>query len=92
MAEAHCIEAAVKERQPLGLCPKPRDFWRHGSGVRSVKEKPLTGFAVRGMVLDRRTVDLVIPCRVASPQSPTPFHQTGVSVARDRKYENETLQ
>ena len=22
-----------------------------------------------------RTVDLVIPCRVASPQSPTPFHQ-----------------
>ena len=24
----------------------------------------------------RRAIDLVIPCRVASPQSPTPFHQT----------------
>jgi hypothetical protein len=63
-----------------GALPQTPGFLRHGSGVRYVKEKPLTGFVVRGLVLDRRTVDLAIPCRVASPQSPAPFHQTGVSV------------
>jgi hypothetical protein len=26
-------------RQPMGLCPKPRDLLGHNSGVRSVKEK-----------------------------------------------------
>jgi len=31
-------------RQPMGLCPKPRDFLRHSSGVRSVKEKAPDGF------------------------------------------------
>ena len=29
----------------------------------------------------RRTFDLAIPCRVASPQSPTPFHQVSVRLA-----------
>ena len=28
-----------------------------------------------GLMHLRRTVGLAIPCRVASPQSPTPFHQ-----------------
>ena len=30
-----------------------------------------------------RTIGLVIPCQVASPQSLTPFHQAGRSVTRD---------
>jgi hypothetical protein len=40
-----------------------------------IKEKPRMAFTIRGLMHPRRTVDLVIPCRVASPQSPTPFHQ-----------------
>ena len=33
------------------------------------------GFDHQGPDAPSRTVGLVIPCRVASPQSPTPFHQ-----------------
>ena len=40
-----------------------------------IKEKPLMAFTTRSLMHPRRTVDLVIPRRVASPQSPTPFHQ-----------------
>ena len=40
-----------------------------------MKERPPMTFTTRGLMHPRRTVDLVIPCRVASPQSPTPFHQ-----------------
>ncbi len=32
-----------------------------------------------------RTIGLVIPCQVASPQSLTPFHQAGRSVTRIMK-------
>ena len=39
-----------------------------------IKERPPMAFTIRGLTHHRRTVDLVIPCRVASPQSPTPFH------------------
>jgi hypothetical protein len=40
-----------------------------------IEERPLMALIIRGLMHPRRTVDLVIPCRVASPQSPTPFHQ-----------------
>jgi hypothetical protein len=40
-----------------------------------IKKKAPKGFANRGPMHRRRTIDLVIPCQVASPQSPTPFHQ-----------------
>jgi hypothetical protein len=40
-----------------------------------IKERPPMAFTTRGLMHPRRTVDLVIPCRVASPQSPIPFHQ-----------------
>ena len=40
-----------------------------------IKERPPMAFTIRGLMHPRRTVDLVIPCRVASPQGPTPFHQ-----------------
>ena len=40
-----------------------------------IKERPPMAFTTRGLMHLRRTVDLVIPCRVASPQGPTPFHQ-----------------
>jgi len=54
-----------------------RDFLRHSSGVRWVikKKSRASLTAARDRVHHRRTVGLVIPCRVASPQSPTPFHQ-----------------
>jgi len=42
-----------------------------------IKERPPMAFTIKGLTHHRRTVDLVIPCRVASPQSPTPFHQAG---------------
>jgi len=40
-----------------------------------IKERPPMAFTIRGLMHPWRTVDLVIPCRVAAPQSPTPFHQ-----------------
>jgi hypothetical protein len=42
-----------------------------------MKKEALTkrGLASKGLMHLRRTVGLAIPCRVASPQSPTPFHQ-----------------
>jgi hypothetical protein len=46
------------------------------------KRRPLASIAVRGPMHHRRTVGLAIPCQVASPQSLTPFHQTGASLAR----------
>jgi hypothetical protein len=49
-----------------------------------IKERPPMAFTTRGPMHPRRTVDLVIPCRVASPQSPTPFHQ----VASDQLRQN----
>ena len=39
------------------------------------QERPPVALTIRGLMHHRRTVGLVIPCRVASPQSPTPFHQ-----------------
>ena len=39
------------------------------------RERPPVALTSRGLMHHRRTVGLVIPCRVASPQSPTPFHQ-----------------
>jgi hypothetical protein len=39
------------------------------------KKRPPMAFTTRGLMHSRRTVDLGIPRRVASPQSPTPFHQ-----------------
>ena len=44
-------------RQPLGLCPRPRDFFRHGSGVRSFKN----GFGLRSLPEARCNVGA--PCR-----------------------------
>ncbi len=40
-----------------------------------IQEKPPMAFTTRGLMHPRRTVDLVIPWRVASPQGPPPFHQ-----------------
>jgi len=40
-----------------------------------IKEVAPGGFHLRGLMHPQRTVGLVIPCRVASPQSPAPFHQ-----------------
>ncbi len=40
-----------------------------------IEERPPMAPTIRGLMHSRRTLDLVIPCRVASPQSPTPFHQ-----------------
>ena len=31
-----CLQRLIVGRQSLGLCPRPRDFLRHGSGVRVV--------------------------------------------------------
>ena len=45
----------------------------------------LVELAARGPMHQRRTVGLVIPCQVASPQSLTPFHQTPTSVTRNMK-------
>jgi hypothetical protein len=49
------------------------DFLRHGSGVRWHEKAP-DHQCVRGHKRHRRTIGRIIPCRVASPQSPTPFH------------------
>ena len=38
-------------------------------------KQPLAVLTTRGVMHHRRTVSLIIPCQVASPQSPTPFHQ-----------------
>jgi hypothetical protein len=43
-----------------------------------IKKWPPMAFTIGGLMHRRRTVDLVIPCRVASPQSPTPFHQVAL--------------
>ena len=45
-------------------------------------KRPLTNFVARGLVHYRRTVGLAIPCQVASPQSLTLFHQTGLRITR----------
>ncbi len=42
-----------------------------------IEEKPPMAFTTRGLMHPRHTVNLIIPCRVASPQSPTPFHEAG---------------
>jgi hypothetical protein len=49
-----------------------------------IKEGPPMAFTVSGLMYARRTVDLVIPWRVASPRSPTPFHR----VASDELRQN----
>ncbi len=43
-----------------------------------IRERPPMVFYPQGLMHPRRTVDLVIPCRVASPQSPIPFHQVAL--------------
>ncbi len=43
-----------------------------------IRERPPMAFTIRDLMHPRRTVDLVIPCRVASPQSLTPFHQVAL--------------
>ena len=50
------------------------DFRRHDSGVRRHQGTAPMALAIRDLMHPRRTVNLVIPCRVASPQSPTPLH------------------
>ena len=60
----------------LGLCPRPQDFQgmaRVSNGA--AEEEPLAGRTRQGLMHRWRTVGLSIPCRVASPQSPTPFPQ-----------------
>jgi hypothetical protein len=44
--------------------------------IANIIKRPLTTFIVKGLAHYRLTVGLVIPCQVASPQSPIPFHQT----------------
>src|ERR1700733_9974615 len=46
------------------------------SGVRWQRKRPCPTIVDRGHLEKRHrpTIDRVIPCRVASPQSPTPFH------------------
>jgi hypothetical protein len=39
-------------------------------------------FHMRGLMHSRRNVGLVIPCRVASPQHPAPFHQAASNKSR----------
>ena len=57
------------------------DFLRHGSGVRWVLERAaLAVDSVRAAVRHRRALGLAIPCRVASQQSSTPFHQATTSI------------
>jgi hypothetical protein len=68
----------VPERRLLGgQPPNPRDFLRHGSGVRLAGKEGGPAIRVGGGAEERRrrTVGLAIPRRVASPQSPTPFRQ-----------------
>jgi hypothetical protein len=80
----------LSSRPPMGLCPTPRDFRRHSSGVRSSKrKKPLTALVVRGLVLGRRTIGLAIPGQGASSQSLTPIHQTGKEC--DKYYEKRAF-
>jgi hypothetical protein len=80
-----CNEGGGRGDSRWGFAPNPGIFARLGSGARSAKEKPLTAFVVRGLVLDRRTLNLAIPWQVASPQSLTPFHQMGTRVTRKMK-------
>ena len=57
------------------------DFLRHDSGVRwFLKRAVLAAGSDETAVRHRRALDLAIPRWVASPQSPTPFHQTTVSI------------
>ncbi len=60
------------------------DFLRHGSGVQWVDRGRLSWQprppGQRGVI--DAPFDLVIPCRVASQQSPTPFHRTQVTIER----------
>jgi hypothetical protein len=82
------IEAAVGTTAD-GALPQAPGFSEAWLRCSICKRKAPDYLIVRGLVLDRRTVGLAIPCQVASPQSLTPFHQTGTSVTH---YENKTLQ
>lgn len=67
----------------LGLCPRPRDFLRHGTLVSDGGDGPRRsgkGSLTSKLIRDPRCTigapsSLAIPRPVASPQSRTPFHQ-----------------
>ena len=50
------------------------DFRRHGK-VSKGKKRPPAGNSRQRPDASLAHLDLAIPCRVASPQSPTPLHQ-----------------
>ncbi len=62
--------------QKRGALPQTPGFSEAWLRCSIDKKGPLTTLTIRGPVHYRRTVSLVIPCQVASPQSLTPFHQT----------------
>jgi hypothetical protein len=72
-----------------GALPQTPGFLRHGLGCSRAREKkgPATS-AQRGGCLGR-TVGRVIPRRVASPQSPTPFHPAGSWYQRTSRRRSE---
>jgi hypothetical protein len=84
-----CAEAAVWTTTADGALPQAPGFSEAWLRCSNCKRKASDYLIVRGLVPYRRTVGLAIPCQVASPQSLTPFHQTGTNVAH---YENKTLQ
>ena len=68
-------------RLSSGSVKQRTDFLRHGEGVRldAPERNALATRSHQGTEGHRRALDPVIPCRVASPQSPTPFHRALVA-------------
>src|SRR3972149_3873171 len=72
----HSELATVCDQDAMEDAAAPRDFRRHHSGVRGgTKDGLRRASPTGGRMHLRRTLDLDIPCQVASQQSPTPFLQ-----------------
>ena len=70
------MEAGCRDNSQWGSAPHPGILGGMAPVFDRYNKWPLTTVIAKGQVHYRRTVGLVIPCPVASPQSRTPFHQT----------------
>src|SRR3972149_2628520 len=84
---AHRSElATICDQDAMKDAAAPRDFRRHHSGVRGGTKDDLRRTSPTGGRMPlRRTLDLDIPCQVASQQSPTPFLQANRDYPMDAR-------
>ena len=80
----NCPPLGRSSREEMRTGKERRDFSRHELGCpRGEENRPRNHLRGRGRLEMHpwRTLGRVIPCRVASPQSPTPFHPARETVA-----------